>query len=276
MAKTPRRVVAAQAAVAVAIVGLGVWALQPGGYVRPVAFTRDEGAAHLPADQPQRLRMLIRLPGIDAGHLYYDQGFKITVDPAGRPVTVTYQAPATPERAAEPAIADAAIDQLRTWRFVPFEAEGKPVHAWFVEQFTLVPEQDRPATHIPFPPITDVNQVVMTYDETGIRRLPRTVTVHGDGTVEITNTSVLSQQHFQATIPRSQVLSLIDRFRRADFFSLGDAYGGGPSDSTARKISITIDGQIKTVGDYEGQFGGLPNTVIDIENALQRAGGLEP
>jgi hypothetical protein len=225
---------------------------------------------------PDRLKTLIRLPGVDVDHQYFAQDFEIAVDPDGRPATVKYRPPSAPEMAAPPAVTDAAIAEIRTWRFVPFEVEGHPVHAWFVGEFTLVPEQDRPATHIPFPQVTDVNQVVMTYDEMGLRRLPRTVTVHGDGTVEIANTSVLSQQHFQATIPQAQVLSLIDSFRRADFFSLGEGYGGGPSEGTLRKISITIGAQTKTVADYEGQFGGLPDAVMDIENALQRAGGLEP
>ncbi|HEX4504924.1 MAG TPA: hypothetical protein VH722_04270, partial [Alphaproteobacteria bacterium] len=169
-----------------------------------------------------------------------------------------------------------AVVKIRAWRFVPFQAEGHPVHAWFVGQFTLVPEQDRPTAHTPFPKVTDVNQVVMAYNEDGPRRLPRAVTVHGDGTVETANTSVLSEQHFQATIPQSQVLSLIDGFRRADFFSLKDSYGGGPAEGTVRNVSITIDGQTRTVRDQEGQFGGLPDPVAAIENALQRAGGLEP
>jgi hypothetical protein len=204
MAKQPRLAVAAQVTVAVAIVALGIWALQPGGYVRPIGFSHDQGFAHLPADRPQRLKTLIRLPGVESDHIYYDQDFEITVDPAGHPVTVEYRAPTIPEAVAPPAVADAAIAQIRTWSFAPFQAEDHSVHAWFVGQFDLVPEQDRPATRMPFPPVTNVNQVVMTYDQASATRLPRAVTVHGDGTVEIANTSVLSQQHFQATIPRAK------------------------------------------------------------------------
>jgi hypothetical protein len=275
MAKTPRWAVAAPVTVAAAIVALGIWALQPGGYVRPIGFSQDQGVAHLPADRPGRLKTLIRLPEVaDIGHQYWEQNFDIAIDPAGHPITVKYLS--SPDRPAPPATADAAIAQIRTWQFVPLQAKGHPVYAWFVGEFTLVPEQDRPTVHIPFPPVTDLTKVIMTYDEAGPRRLPRAVTVRGDGHVEIANTSVLSQQHFQVTIPQEQVLSLIDGFRRADFFSLQDGYGGGPSEGVARKISITIDGQTKTIGDYEGQYDGLPDAVMEVEGALLRAGGFEP
>ena len=275
MAKTPRWAVAAQVAVVVAIVGLGIWALQPGGYVRPVAVPDDQVFDHLPKDRPERLKMLIRLPQIaPTGGQFRHQTFEIAIDPAGRPVTVKYTP--SPDEMPPPTVTDAAIAQIRTWQFVPFQVKGRPVHAWLVTQFTLAPEQDRPAVHVPFPPVTDANTVTMTYDEAGPKRLPRTVTVHGDGHVEIANTSVLSQQHFEATVPQSQILSLIDGFRRADFFSLKDAYGGGPSEGTARMLSITIDGQTKTVTDREGEYGGLPDAVMEVEDALQRAGGLEP
>lgn len=275
MAKAPRLAVAAQATVAMVVLGLGLWALQPGGYVRPIPIPGDQIFEHLPKDRPERLKTLIRLPEItDADHQFHDRQFEITIDPAGRPVTVKYvpslgQAPPS-------AVADAAIAQIRTWRFMPFKVSGRAVHAWLVAGFALVEEQDRPAAHVSFPAVTDVTKVVMTYDESGPRDLPRTVTVHGDGHVDIANTSVLSQQHFQATIPESQVMGLIDGFRRADFFSLKDDYGGGPSDVTRRRISITIDGQAKTVGDNEGQFGGLPDAILTLENAMRRVGGLEP
>jgi len=264
-----------QVAVAVAILGLGWWGFQPGGYLRPISFPNDQAYPHLPADQPERLKTLIRVPGVDADRQYREQQFEIAIDPAGRPTRVKFHPSADPQLVPPPAVTDSAIAQIRSWRFVPFALEGRPVHARFVADFTLVPEQDRPSTRIPFPQVADVNKVLMTYDERGIRRLPRSLTVHGDGQVEMVISSLRSDQHFQATIPRDKVLGLIDGFRRADFFSLKDDYGGGPPDGTARTVSITIDGQTKTVHDHEGQFGGLPDAVADIEDAIQRAGGFE-
>jgi len=275
MAKTPRWAVAAQVAVGVAIVALGAWALQPGGYVRPVGVPREQVSEHLPKDRPERLRGLIRLPGIESDHIYYDQNFEITVDPSGHPKTVRYRAPVASEAVAPPAIAEAAVAGIRTWRFIPFQVKGRPVHAWFVGQFDIVPEPDRPTSHVPFPPVTDVNNVVMTYDEAGPRALPRAVTVHGNGHIEIANTSVLSQQHFQTTISQEQVLSLIDGFRRADFFSLKDDYDGGPTEGIRKRLSITIDGQTKTVEEANGEYAGLANAVLEVESALQRASGLD-
>jgi hypothetical protein len=97
-----------------------------------------------------------------------------------------------------------------------------------------------------------------------------------DGQVEIAIASVRSTQRFPETIQLDKVRALIDAFRRADFFSLKQDYGDGPADRTARTVSTTIDGQTKTVGDHEGQYGGLPDAVMEIEEAIKRAGGLEP
>ena len=272
---TPRQVVAAQVAVVVAILALGWWGFQRGGYFRPMTFPRDQVHEHLPTDQPVRLKGLIRVPGADTEHPY-SPDFGIVIDRTGRPSLVKFLPPTDPQLAPPPAMIESATAQIQTWRFVPFQTKGRPVYARFVADFTLVPEQDRPAVHIPFPQVADPNKVVMTYDERGIRRLPRSLTIHGNGQVEIVITSVRSDQHFQATIPHEKVLSLIEAFRRADFFSLKDGYGGGPSERTARTVSIAIDGQTKAVHDDEGQFGGLPDAVADIEEALQRAGGFEP
>jgi hypothetical protein len=275
MAKTPRWAFAVQVAAAAVILGGGWWAFLPGGYLRPIGFPRDEAVRHMPPDRPERLKWLIRLPEIvDSDHQYWDQTFEIAVNPAGHPATVRFLP--SGDRAAPSAIADSAIAQIRTWQFVPFEAKGHLVHAFFVAQFELVPEQDRPGSHTPIPPVTDLSKVVMTYDECGPRRLPRAVTVRGDGTVEIANTSVLSQQHFQTTVSGETVKYLIEAFRRADFFSLKDAYGGTIHQTSIKTVSLTIDRQTKTVRDIDGEFGGLPDAVMDIEDAIQRAGGLEP
>jgi len=275
-AKASRRTVAAQVAAVAVILGLGLWAFHRGGYLRPVFLPRDQVSARLPTDRPERLKGLIRVPGVEVDHPFTGQNFGIAIDRAGQPGIVKFLPSTDPQLVPPPAATDSAIAQIRTWRFAPFQVDSRPVYARFVAEFTLVPDQDRPSVHIPFPPVTDVGRIVMTYDERGIQRLPRSLTVHGDGQVEIAITSVRSEQHFQATIPPDKVLTLIDGFRRADFFSLKDGYGGGPSEGTARTVSITIDGQTKTVRDNEGQFGGLPDTVREIEDAIERAGGLEP
>jgi hypothetical protein len=268
--------VAAQVTAAVVILALGWWAFQRGGYFRPISFPSDQVYEHLPTDRPERLKALVRVPGVEADHQYLEQDFGIVIDRAGRPGTVKFLPSTDSQPVPPPAVVDSAVGQIRTWRFVPFQGQDGPVYARFVARFALVPEQDRPSVHVPFPTVMDVSKVVMTYDERGPRRLPRSITIHGDGRVEMVVTSVRSDQRFQATIPQEKVLSLIDAFRRADFFSLKDSYGGGPMESTDRTVSITIDGQTKTVRDDGGQFGGLPDAVTDIEEAIQRAGGVEP
>lgn len=270
-----RLTIASEIVVAMAVLAAGWWLFQPGGYFRPISFPDEAVYDHLPADRPERLKHVVRVAGATTDHPYVPE-FGIVVNKVGRPGRVELLPTNIPQDVPPPAMLEAAIAEIQNWTFVPFRAEDRPVYARFTARFALSPEQDRPSTHIPFPQVVEPAQVVMTYDERGIRRLPRSVTVHGDGEVEIANTSVRSTQHFQATISKSQVLTLIDAYRRADFFSLKEFYGGGPSEPTARTVSITIDGQTKTVHDDEGQFGGLPDAVMSIEEALQRAGGLAP
>lgn len=250
-------------------------ALQSGGYFRPVSFTRDQGYYHWPVDRG-RLKEVIRVPGVNVDNQYWGQYFEIEIDRAGRPITVRWVSSLSRDLAPSPAMIASATTQIRAWTFAPFQAEGRPIYARFEADFTFVPEQDRPSTHTPFPQITDVNNVVITYSETGIRRASRFLTVHGDGHVDISGSSLTDKNPSQVMISRAEVRSLIEGFRHADFFSLGDNYGGGPSEGTSRTLSITIDGQTKSIREFEGQFGGLPDAVITVEDAVERAAGLDP
>jgi hypothetical protein len=59
-------------------------------------------------------------------------------------------------------------------------------HERFVGELTLAPERAQPSIHIPFPRVTDMDGVVMTYKEDGgMVRAPRSVTVHGHGQIVI-------------------------------------------------------------------------------------------
>lgn len=259
-----------------AALAFAAWIFRPAGYFQPVDFPREQVGSHMALDQ-QRRNFIVRVPGVTVDHQYWDQPFQITVDPAGYPVKVKLVPTTFPWPAVPPAMADLAIAQIGKRTFVPFLVKGAPAYARIVVDFTLVPEGDRPVVHIPFPRFANVEEVIMTYNERSQIRAPRSVTVHGDGSVDV----IASDEYGHArrthrTISKEKVLSLIDGFRQADFFSLENGYGGGPSEAIERVTSISIDGKTKEIREYEGQFGGLPDTVIDVEDALERTGGFAP
>src|SRR6201991_2416143 len=85
-----RLTVGLQVMAAVVILVLGWWGFQRGGYFRPISFPADQVYEHLPADQPERLKGLIRVPGADVDHRYWDQNFGIVIDRAGHSGTVKF------------------------------------------------------------------------------------------------------------------------------------------------------------------------------------------
>jgi hypothetical protein len=125
-ARTSRLALAGQAAAVVAIMALGVWAFQRGGYFRPIFLTADQVAERLPLDLPERLRGLIRVPGVEVGQSYRDQDFGIAIDRAGQPGSVQFLRPNEAQPAPPTAATDSAVAQIRRWRFVPYRGKDGP------------------------------------------------------------------------------------------------------------------------------------------------------
>jgi hypothetical protein len=198
-------------------------------------------------DRPARLKLLIRVHGVEVDRPWASD-FEIAIDPAGRPVSVKFGPLENPDLVPPPTMTASAIAQIHTWRFVPFQVNGRPTYARFVAYFTLVPDQDRPSVHVLFPEVTDLGKVVMTYREGGgMNRGPRYVAVHGDGQVDVDGFDGYSHRRpSPITIPKEKVLSLIDAFRRADFFSFKDSNSGDLSDVNSKTTAITIDGRTST------------------------------
>lgn len=261
-----------------AILAITAYVLRPGGYFRPVTIARDPFYSLEPLDQPERLKWLIRVPGVEVGQPFWDQEFKVVIDVNGHPVSVSHlpSHPNIPALNAPTAIIDAAVAQIRAWRFTSVRKDGTPVYASFTGLYTLAPGQDRPANHVPFPETMDLQSVVITYEEQGIQRPGRVITIHGNGDADFqAAVGPGNGAPSHTTLPKAVILGLLDRFRRADFFSLKGYYGGGPTDATLRTVSITAGGQTKKISDYVGECGGLPDSVMEIEDAIQRESGFK-
>lgn len=164
----------------------------------------------------------------------------------------------------------------KTWRYKPFERNGRAVEAKLRESLIILPIAERREAHIPFPEIHDWNSLRITLSRSGCYGMCPTyaVEIHGDGTV------LYDGQGFVGTtgkrkmqISHASLVKLVDAFRKADYFSLSAGYVSGVTDNPTCVSSISFDGMSKSVLDYVGRNAGMPSGVSDVENAIDRLSG---
>jgi len=164
-----------------------------------------------------------------------------------------------------------AIELAKNWKFRPFERNGKPVAARFLEYANIVPPEQLPTTHVPFPEVPDWNKLEITLERTSCfgTCLAYKVEIHGDGSMVYTGTRfvAITGEHWDH-ISHEAVEQIVEAFRRADYFSLRDKYIQSVTDNATYRTSISIGGQTKSVTDYVGEEVGMPQTVTDLENAI--------
>ncbi len=101
-----------------------------------------------------------------------------------------------------------------------------------------------------------------------------TVTINGEGQVRYEGrrfVNVVGER--TAAIPREDVARLVARFDEIGFDRLGDAYRGQMTDLPTYTVSLTRNGQTKTVVDYAGTSAGMPQAVRDLETEIDRVAG---
>lgn len=94
------------------------------------------------------------------------------------------------------------------------------------------------------------------------------VTYNGERFVNVTG-----EQH--ARIPVTDVQALLRRFDEIRFSRLRDSYRANVTDLPTYTVSLTRDGVTKTVVDYGGTGAGMPESVRDLQNAIDRAARTE-
>lgn len=101
-----------------------------------------------------------------------------------------------------------------------------------------------------------------------------TVTITGEGAVRYEGRNHVDAVGVRtATIPPADVARLVARFDEVGFDRLQDAYRSQATDLPTFTISITRNGQTKTVVDYGGVSAGLPRAVRDLEDEIDRVAG---
>jgi hypothetical protein len=100
------------------------------------------------------------------------------------------------------------------------------------------------------------------------------VSITGDGQVTYVGrnfVNVTGEQH--ATVPASEVQALLRRFDAAHFASLQDEYRARVSDLPTYTVELQRNGVRKSVLDYGGLSAGMPQTVRELQDEIDRVAG---
>jgi hypothetical protein len=161
---------------------------------------------------------------------------------------------------------------LKDWRYTPFTLDGQAVAAIASE---FIKEREIPERHVPLPDVA-LNQVTISLERQGcFGPCPSyRVTVEGNGRatyegmgyVDVTGTH-------RYRIPPQDVAKLVDRLRADDIWSLRRAYTAGITDSATYILIIGMGEQRHRLEDYVGQMAGMPSTVSEFEDEVDKAAG---
>jgi hypothetical protein len=140
----------------------------------------------------------------------------------------------------------------------------------------VLPLQKIPSTHVPFPDTSDRSSIRITLSRWGcFGYCPvYTVTISGDGAVDFNGgrfTAVSGEHHSQVSY--DDVSALIDKFRAADFFSLETSYRAHATDLPTFFVTFTAGNKTMKVSDYAGRSVGMPESVTQLENEIDRVSG---
>jgi hypothetical protein len=93
------------------------------------------------------------------------------------------------------------------------------------------------------------------------------VEVQGDGKVHFLQAGFTFRHPkvYTGNLSSEALTTLIDEFRKADFFSMKDAYVTDVTDCQGAILSISFDGRKKSVGEYCGVSAGAPKPLFELE-----------
>ncbi len=236
-----------------------------------VASAQDEQQASLPSfdyrvahtHELKPHRRTVPLKGVRAG--YNQLRLTLTVSPLGDVVDV---------RAGGDADALKFWPQLenevRAWKFTPFEKDGKPVTAEVEEYLDLVPPERRPTKHVAPPALRPNSQITIVLSRTGcFGTCPSyKVSITNEHIVFEGRGFVVASGRHTAAVDADSVRKLARRFIAADFYSLDASYTALVTDNPTYTLSISVDGRTKQVTDYVGSWVGMPAVITELEDAV--------
>lgn len=191
----------------------------------------DEADLHLIDRKPPNYPPIAKLAKIEG-----TVRLALWVDSKGAAICVV-------ESSGPPLLMRAATDAAEHYRYRPFEVKGAAADV--VVEAVVVFSLHVEAPKIPFPEVTDIDSVVMEYDDGSVR-----VRVNGSGIVEYNGTSdVVVERKHERRIKPEEVQQLLEEFRKADFFSLSDDYTVSASDVGSTTTWIQVGSLRKVITD---------------------------
>ncbi len=172
-----------------------------------------------------------------------------------------------------PDVYDAGVAEALTWHFVPTVRDGVPVAVRFTSSLMVLPPEILPEAHVPFPEADHLDAVSISLLNMGCGINPCAsfrIDIDGAGLVQFEGESPLAAR-VDYRIPAERVGTLVESFRRADFFSLRDSYEIDVSDMPASTISITVGGVTKSILDGSGRAMGMPVALSRLEGEVVQA-----
>lgn len=160
--------------------------------------------------------------------------------------------------------------EVLRWKFRPFEENGRVVTAKVEEYIDLVPPERLPWFHRAAPLLRPDSNVVITLGRTGcFGTCPSYTLSISPGRIEFEGRAfvVASGKHID-TPNRQEVQQLAKRFIDADFYSMDSSYTAAVTDNPTYTLSISIDGQLKKVVDYVGEWVGMPAVITELEDQV--------
>lgn len=163
-------------------------------------------------------------------------------------------------------------DEVRRWKFTPFEENGKAVTAEVEEYLDLVPPERRPKVHLAAPALRPDSIITITLERTGcFGTCPSyTVAVNTNRIVFQGRGFVVAQGEHTDSVDAEAVRNLAKRFIAADFFSMDSSYTASVTDCPTYVLSIAIDGHTKKVVDYVGSWVGMPAVITQLEDEVDK------
>ncbi len=182
---------------------------------------------------------------------------------------------------------------IESWRYRPFERNGRAIEAEIVERVLFLPGERWRVPPRQFPPVPSLDSVVITLERgpglyicEGDRSASYVLQIRGNGDVTIrerVRNSVTqgapllvdgSIRRFR--IDRAVVERLVEQFRAANFFSLEGEYASGVTDQSGQELTFQTSTDRASVLDYLGETVGMPMVVRDLQVAVDTAAGLRP
>ncbi|CAM0998998.1 ankyrin repeat domain-containing protein [Rhodanobacter sp. Root179] len=157
------------------------------------------------------------------------------------------------------------------WRYRPFGVDGKPSAVVISER---VAEQQVPSKHQTLPDVP-LDQVTISLSRSGcFGTCPSyEVSIHGNGKVDyegVGDVDVQGKHSF--SIPPADVAALVENARRADLWSMRTSYSALITDSPTYVLILKMGQQRHEIEDYVGRMVGMPVSVGDFEEEVDRVG----